>query len=197
MRFLETGTLERMGEAAPRASDVRVVACTNADLQHLAASGLFREDLFYRLKVMHAHLPPLRQRREDIPLLVKHFIARYAKENGKQVTGACEPVFAVLLRHDWPGNVLELKHALEQACLLCESEVLAMHDLPPDLAVPELTPGVRANLNEHAILGALKQASGNKSRAARILGVNRKTLYRKMHKLGIDDQTATRRRKDV
>jgi len=197
MRFMETGTLERTGEAAPRASDVRVVACTSADLQHLAASGLFRDDLFYRLKVMHAHVPPLRQRREDIPLLVKHFIASYAKENGKRVTGASEPVLAVLLRHDWPGNVLELKHALEQACLLCEGEVLAVHDLPPDLAAPGLTPGIRADLGEYAILDALNQASGNKSRAAKLLGVNRKTLYRKMHKLGISGQTTTRRRKDT
>lgn len=191
LRFLDTGRYERLGEDQVREADVRLVAATNVDLEQNAAGGLFRRDLYHRLKAMHVHMPPLRERREDLPLLIKHFLAKYSEDFGKRVTGVSEPVMDLFLRHDWPGNVRELKHALEHACLLSSGGIVAMENLPPDLAA-QARSGARSSwpvpgaaLGKKDILDAIQRAGGNKSEAARLLGVNRKTLYRKLHRLGI------------
>jgi PAS domain S-box-containing protein len=191
LRMLETGRYERLGGEAAREADVRLIAATNVDLEQRVADGLFRRDLYHRLKVMHVHMPPLRERREDLPLLIKHFLAKYSKGFDKRINGVSKPVMNLFLHHDWPGNVRELKHALEHACLLSSGGMVVMENLPPDLSAKSRNGAQSAWPNSHMPLGAkeitdaIECAGGNKSKAARLLGVNRKTLYRKMHKLGI------------
>jgi PAS domain S-box-containing protein len=191
LRVLDTKQYERVGDSATREVDVRVVAATNVNLQQKVRDGQFRQDLYYRLKVMPVHLPPLRERREDIPLLVRHFLSEFAAEFDKDITGVSEKVMNLFMRYEWPGNVRELKHAMEHACLLCSGGVIVMEHLPADLTAfmgdgrPSMPPGEPSNIDKRDILDAIERADGNKSKAARLLGVNRKTLYRKMHKLGV------------
>ena len=191
LRVLDTKQFERVGDSKTHEVNVRVVAATNVDLQRKVKDGQFRQDLYYRLKVMPIPLPPLRERREDVPLLVRHFVKEYSSEFEKDITGVSEKVMNLFMRYDWPGNVRELKHAMEHACLLCSGGVVVMDNLPADLlsytgAESNTIPsGESSEIGREDILGAIKKAGGNKSKAARLLGVNRKTLYRKMHKLGL------------
>ena len=181
-----------MGEARPRKADVRVIAATNVDLPARIAAGRFRADLYYRLKVMELRLPPLRDRTEDIPLLSEHFLRHFAASFGKPLSRLSEEVMAILLAYPWPGNVRELKAAMEHACVLCpEGDILPAH-LPPEMRAPwcelpppELVRPRRGGLSGEAIRAALRQAGNNRSRAARLLGVDRRTLYRNMARLGL------------
>ncbi len=193
LRVLESKEFERVGEAKTRKADVRVVAATNVDLPARVRQGLFRADLYYRLKVVEVRLPPLRDRAEDIPLLSEHFMRQFAANFGKAVTRLSEEVMGILMDYPWPGNVRELKYAMEHACVLCPGgEIRAVH-LPRELSAPPPAPvpaaslrPVRGGLSREAIQAALRETGDNRSKAARILGVDRRTLYRNMARLGID-----------
>jgi PAS domain S-box-containing protein len=191
LRILDTKQFERVGDTRTHEVDARVVTATNVDLMEKVRQGLFRQDLYYRLKVMPVHLPPLRERREDVPLLVRHFREHFAREFEKNITGLSDKVMNLFMRYDWPGNVRELKHAMEHACLLSRGGVIVPDDLPTDLlAFAESESALKVSGNSSGVsredlVSAIERAEGNKSKAAKLLGVNRKTLYRKMHQFGV------------
>ncbi|KHK00627.1 PAS domain S-box protein [Desulfovibrio sp. TomC] len=194
LRVLETKEFERVGEAKTRKADVRVIAATNVDLPERIRAGLFRTDLYYRLKVVQVHLPPLRDRAEDIPLLSEHFLRHFAANFGKTITRLSEEVMGILMDYPWPGNVRELKYAMEHACVLCPEGEVGIAHLPRELLSPvvpqpaaaTVRPPWRGGLTRESIASALRQTQGNRSQAARLLGVDRRTLYRNMARLGVD-----------
>jgi len=194
---------ERVGESSPRTSDVRIIAATNRDLKSLMQKGIFREDLYYRLRVVPIHLPPLRERREDIPLLVDGFMERFRKTMDRPIRSVSEVALARMMDYYWPGNVRELENAIEHAFVRCTGTEIRPEDLPVELrsASPAGSPlqetvaqAVTAPAqtlrpsepDERAIiLAALEAAGGNKSLAAKRLGVGRTTLWRRMRELDI------------
>jgi len=173
---------------------VRVLAATNVDLLDKIRQGLFREDLYYRLKVMVIQLPPLRERTEDIPLLMAHFITHFQASFGKNLTKCSDDVMRVFMTYPWPGNVRELKYSLEHACILCPGGEITTAHLPADLlrfsrgqtsarpGSPTPRKGQPGGISPEDITTALLHAGGNRAKAARILGVDRRTLYRNMAK---------------
>jgi DNA-binding NtrC family response regulator len=186
----EERSFERLGSNASVKVDVRVVAATNKDLQQLVKDGKFRDDLFFRLNVVVIHLPPLRARKEDIPLLVRAFIKQSCDENNKRVDGLSDEAMQAVLRYDWPGNVRELRTAIEHGVVMASGPRVSLRDLPPTVrggdgsalkfAPPkELALDVRAN-EELLVLQALDDTGGNISKAAAKLGVSRRTLHRKL-----------------
>ena len=208
LRALEEGEIRRVGSTRPRTLDVRVIVATNRDLEKEVAEQRFREDLFWRLNVVALHVPPLRERAEDIPLLVEHFL-QLSAERGSEGASPKSPgagrhavtpdAMRVLLGYPWPGNVRELRNALERAVALSQGPEIRVDDLPPRIREAERTTmrvagaaekllSLRA-LEREYILEVMRQAGGNKTRAAEILGMDRKTLYRKLHEfeLEIDD----------
>jgi len=187
LRVLQEKEITRLGDATPKKVDVRIVAATNRNLHHEVEEGRFRLDLLYRIRVARINLPPLRQRRQDIPLLVESFLGKLRATTGKQVERVCEEAMGMLLEHPWPGNVRELHSAIEFAVIRCKSGVILAEDLPPEIARAERTPSVpRSNDERERILTALDAAGGNRVAAARILGVSRSTLYRRLAELGIE-----------
>jgi len=192
LRALEQGEIRRVGSTEPRRLDVRIIAATNRDLEDEVREGRFRDDLFWRLNVLHLLVPALRERPEDIPLLAQHFLDRAAEEPGSpRLERRLSPeAMAVLRSYPWPGNVRELRNAIEQAATLSPGTQLRPEDLPRRIAeggragtlVTEASQrGLRLrDLERRYILDVLQQAGGNKSRAAEILGLDRKTLYRKL-----------------
>lgn len=189
LRVLESGTFEQVGSAHTRQVDVRVVAATNRDLVAKVATGEFREDLYYRLRVVQISLPPLRERKDDIPLLVTHLIKKFNRIFGKKIKAVSSDVDRLLLRHAWPGNVRELENAIEHAFILCNQRVITLNHLPPEFR--EQTRGM-AMLNSidrrseaEAIEDALQRTDGNKAKAARLLSMSRRTFYRKIEKYNI------------
>jgi DNA-binding NtrC family response regulator len=190
LRVLEDRRFYRVGGTEPLHADVRFLAATNRDLAKAVQQGQFRDDLFYRLNVIAITLPPLRQRKEDIPLLVQHFVEILAAETGKKVEGVSADALAALVAHDWPGNVRELRNALERAIVVAPGEILETKDLGLAKAATGASAqlGPRASLedveHEH-IAGVLAETGGNVSQAARILGIDRVTLYNKMKKYGL------------
>jgi sigma-54 dependent transcriptional regulator, acetoin dehydrogenase operon transcriptional activator AcoR len=192
LRFLEQKEYERVGETRTRQANVRLLAATNADLPFLVREGRFREDLYYRLNVFRINLPPLRRRREDIPLLARHFLDFFARQYKKNVSGIHEETLAFLLRHQWPGNIRELRHVIEHAIVLCTGERIRLEHLPEEIlhfprtdAEPSKLPH-SAPMDERTLLmDALLRAQGNRSRAAQLLGIHRATLYRRMAALGL------------
>lgn len=188
LRVLEEKQVTRLGENKPRKLDVRILAATNRDLGAEAASGRFRLDLLYRLKVGRIKLPPLRERREDIPLLAHLFLKQSAASTGKPVKTAGEAAMQILLQYFWPGNVRELKSALEYATLHSRKDVIEPQDLPPEIVLIDSKNEslVEEPADEAAvILSALKRARGNRTRAAEELGMSRSTFYRRLFSLGI------------
>ncbi len=196
LRVLEYKEFERVGETRSRKVDVRLLAATNRNLEERIRQGAFREDLYFRLKVVSILLPPLRERSEDIPLLAAHFIMKYASHFHKNLEGPTPAAMEALLRHTWPGNVRELKHALEHACIMAPpGAAIDLPHLPEELFNDgnfNLSPADSPDLQEldeaaekQAILAALEQARWNKSAAAELLGINRRTLYRKLEKYAI------------
>jgi PAS domain S-box-containing protein len=190
LRVLETMEFERVGDSTPVKVDVRVIAATNRDLQQKVKSGEFREDLFFRLKVVEIRLPPLRERREDIPLLVQHFVDRFNTKLSKQIRGVSESVMRLFMKYDWPGNIRQLQNVLEHAFVLCRNQIITPRELPSDfMPVAALWTASAAGDTDsteiRAIHEALEQARYNKSEAARLLGISRRTLYRKLeqHKI--------------
>ena len=192
LRVLQERVIEPLGSVEPVKVDVRVVAATNQDLAKLVKAGRFREDLFYRIRVVHLRLPPLRERREDIPLLVEHFVDKFNRLQGRNIAGVSDEVMVRLTEYDYRGNVRELENIIEQAFVLCRSDLIELHHLPP-----ELRPGVEggaghsgpmslAAMEKHLIAEALRRHAGNRTRAARDLGINVSTLYRKIKAFHID-----------
>jgi transcriptional regulator with PAS, ATPase and Fis domain len=179
--------------------DVRVIAATNADLEEQISEKLFREDLFYRLNVIKIELPLLKERKEDVPLLVKHFLDMYSKENEKEILGVTDDVMEILVSYDWPGNIRELENLIERAVVLTKSKLISRETLPPFLlASQEETRAVisvnnELNLKENiqtfqkkTIINALKQAKGIQKKAAGLLGVKPTTLNEMIKRLNID-----------
>lgn len=183
LRVLETMEFERVGESRPIKVDVRIVAATNRDLEQQMKSGEFREDLYFRLKVVEIPLPPLRRRKEDIPLLVRHFVDKMNDKFSRTVEGVSEGVMDIFMDHSWPGNVRQLENTMEHAFALGRRSIIGTIDLPRDiLNAPERSRSPGGNRAE-AIFDALERAGQNKSEAARLLGISRRTLYRKLDEI--------------
>lgn len=189
LRVLETGELERVGSSRTHKINVRVLSATNADLRAECASGNFREDLLFRLNTVEIHIPPLRERREDIPLLAAHFLSKYASRYRKQISGLSPDAMEKLLEYPWPGNVRELDHTIERAVIMCREEQVQAANL--GLQLPSRARS--ANLSEMSleeaeallISKALARYNGNISQAAEVLGLSRGTFYRRMEKHGL------------
>jgi two-component system response regulator HydG len=190
LRVIENMEFERVGESKPVKVDVRLVAATNRDLKERVAGGEFREDLYYRLKVVQIPVPSLRERRDDIPLLVEHFRRNFNRKFSKEIKGIASDVEQMLLNYPWPGNVRELENLLEHAFVRCRQNVITAENLPPDFGQYFESHAMSADLSPEAeaeaIRQALEQAGGNKTEAARLLGMSRRTIYRKLEKLGIE-----------
>ena len=184
LRVLEEGTIVRVGESRPRQVDVRLIAATHRDLEADIESGEFRRDLFYRIRASQIDLPALRYRREDIPLLVRSFLTAYRARHVSEVEGFAALAAGQLLTHDWPGNVRELKHAVEFSAIRCRGTQIELTDLPPEVAAGP--PDSRPTSEPDRIRAALRESGGNRKKAARILGLSRATLYRRLKQLGID-----------
>ncbi|HEX4965831.1 MAG TPA: sigma 54-interacting transcriptional regulator [Thermoanaerobaculia bacterium] len=193
LRFLQEREIERLGSTRPIKVDVRVIAATNRDLERAARAGTFREDLYYRLNVISLHLPPLRERREDVPLLASHFAAQTSRRLGRSVAGFTPEARACLLRYDWPGNVRELANAVERAIVLGEDDLIRPEDLPEAVLEAGAGPGAAVTryhetLNEtkkRLILAALAEAGGNVTKAGALLGLHPNYLHRLISNLGL------------
>ena len=183
LRVLQEMEFERVGDSTTIKVDVRVVAATNKDLFEQVRLGQFREDLYYRLKVVELTLPPLRKRREDIPLLVDYFLKKFNEKLNKKITGISVDVQKTFMEHSWPGNIRELGHALEHAFILCHQDTIILDHLPPELRAV----GLRWNKDDYyqALRQALEKTYWNKTEAARLLGISRQTFYRKMREYNI------------
>ena len=198
LRVLQEKEFERVGDSKPVRVDARVIAATNKNLQEKVKRGEFREDLFYRLKVVELSLPPLTDRKEDIPLLAEHFLKQFSAKFHKEIFTLSADVEQIFMNYPWPGNVRELQHALEHASVLCRQGTITISLLPPHLAAFAFGHaevhghGMEKGVNEQTILQALDKTAGNKAKAARLLGVDRKTLYRNIEKYNIPNQTKHR-----
>ena len=189
LRFLGERTFERVGSNKTLSADVRLIAATNKNLEAQVAAGKFREDLFFRLRVVEINLPPLRERAGDIPLLAQRFLREFAAENGKPVNDFTADAHQLLMHHPWPGNVRELRTAIEHAVVLCRGEKISARDLPlsvrggraaeaPLLQRNDLTV---KEAEKQLVLRALKETDGNRTRAAKKIGMSRRTFHRKLH----------------
>ena len=191
LRFLETRSVERLGSHRPIPLDLRLVCATNRDLLQMVREGKFREDLYYRLSVVPLRLPPLRERLDDIPLLLAHYLRRFAQENGVAEARLSPEALAILGRYAWPGNIRELRNACENLAVLRAGKVVAPADLDPRFTqpvpgpraagVPAVPPTLDKAANEKQLLRqALLSAAGNRTRAAELMGISRRTLHRKL-----------------
>ena len=189
LRVLHDKTFEMVGGTETRKADIRIIAATNKNLEPLIKSGQFREDLYYRLNVIHFHLPPLRQRKTDIPLFVNRFIEELGKSSGKLIEIISEDALKILVNYSWPGNIRQLKNVLERMILLTSSRILDIKDIPQEITAVE---GVASNAGttiknaeKDLIIKELENTGGNKTETAKRLGISRKTLYRKMEEFGL------------
>jgi len=203
LRVLQDGEFERVGDARTQKVDVRVIAATNQDLNAAIKKGAFREDLYYRLNVISIYIPPLKERKGDIPLLVEHFLEKHNQvANNKKVTGISKEAMEALLEYDWPGNIRELENVVERAVILTRGTTIEKQDLPEFLQKAGVLPGLKAQSSydnsgagllkealkdpeRQIIQQALEQANGNRKNAAQTLGINRTTLYNKMKRYGL------------
>jgi len=199
LRFLGERAFERVGSNKTLSADVRLIAATNKNLAELVKAGSFREDLFFRLRVMEIWLPPLRERTEDIPLLAGLFLREFSRENGKPINSFTADALELLMRYSWPGNVRELRTAVEHAVVLCRGDRITSRDLPPSIRAPEpavpRTPEPQPTASENnltvkeaekqLIIRALKESGGNRTLAAKKLGMSRRTLHRRLHEHGL------------
>ncbi len=194
LRVLQEREIERVGSSRPTPVDVRVLAATHRDLEALVRSGRFRDDLYYRINVVTISLPPLRERREDIPRLLEHFLQRFATKNGKAIRGLTREARDALLRYDYPGNVRELENLVERAVVLTRDDVIGLDDLPLSLqaeAGPEpeaearSLPAAVEGLERRMIREALARAGGVQTRAAELLGISERVLRYKLQKYGL------------
>ncbi len=208
LRVLQEKVITRVGDNKEIAVDVRIVAATNKNLRQLVTKGLFREDLFYRLNVFPIHLPPLRERKSDIPLLVSHFISKFNTKTGKHISGCNHDTMRIIMAYCWPGNVRELENAIEHAFVLCKGSEIQTLDLPHELRVAVVRDGICAErkagleptihtsliqpaihykyeMTLETIQNAITRHNGNKTAAARELGISKVGLWKKMKKLGM------------
>jgi DNA-binding NtrC family response regulator len=201
LRVLQERVVERVGDGRPVPVDVRVVSATHRDLEMLMATGRLREDFYYRIKVVSLRVPPLRERREDIPLLAAHILERFARRDGLATPPALgESALTLLMAHDWPGNVRELENALDHALVLAHGGALAANHLPPELREAARTVGRTTKPSAHteeerALLArVLREENWHRTRAARRLGMDRSTLWRKIREYGLrpEDQPGGR-----
>jgi two-component system response regulator HydG len=193
LRVLQEKTFERVGDFEPQKVDVRVIACTNKNLKEKVRLGEFREDLYYRLKVVEVALPPLRDRLEDIPLFLDHLCRIFNERFNRKIEGVSSEVLHIFMNYPWPGNVRELEHVIEHAFIICHGRAITIDDLPAEFreqGKPDKASalGNRKPLAQEAqeIIGALTKARWNKTKAAHLLGINRRTLYRKLDQFQID-----------
>jgi two-component system, NtrC family, response regulator HydG len=210
LRFLQEKTFTPVGQNEPIHVDVRVIAATNADFQEMVKQGKFREDLYYRLKVIEVKLPPLRERVSGIPLLANHFLELFRKQLGKKIATISDQALECMVYYSWPGNVRELRHVIERACVLCNDAVLQLKHLPEELQSPSVKEDLSTSVlippstpqstlieavptdpqyqsEDEKIINALRQANGNRAKAAKLLGIARSTLYRQMDRYNIKD----------
>jgi two-component system, NtrC family, response regulator HydG len=200
LRFLQEKTFYPVGQDTPIKVDVRVIAATNAGLKKKVEDGSFREDLYFRLRVVDIHLPPLRERDGDLPLLIQHFMDFFGRRLDKDITGITDQALDLLTGFRWPGNVRELEHVIERACVLCPGVITSDH-LPQELLADGIVEAAVSGISTEAedpadadacereaekILRVLRQTDGNKAKAARVLGFDRSTLYRKLRSYAID-----------
>jgi DNA-binding NtrC family response regulator len=200
LRVLQERTFRRLGGRTEQNVDVRIIAATNVNPLDAVARGKLREDLYYRLNVFSIELPPLRARREDIPLLVQSFIAEFASRNGREVKGVSQEALALLEQYHWPGNIRELRNVIERATILSPGEFIEAAQLPPELATPPasagephqitLTPGTTVDEAEMRLIEiTLAHTGQNKTRAAELLGISLKTLHNKLNRMKGRDQS--------
>jgi DNA-binding NtrC family response regulator len=188
LRVLETGEMERVGSSKTKRVNVRVISATNADLHKEVEEGRFRADLLFRLNTVEIHLPPLRERREDIPALAAHFLARYSQRYRKPVSGIDPAAMELMLHYAWPGNVRELDHTIERSVLMSREDVIEVSDLglsPARVSTQALEEMSLESVESILIRKALSRCNGNVSQAAEALGLSRGALYRRMEKYGI------------
>ena len=196
LRVLETRSFERVGGTETIHCDIRLIAATNRDLRAMTAAGTFREDLFYRLSVINLDLPPLRERKEEIPLLVKNFVSEFAADNNKPAPEIPQEVINELMSRRWQGNIRELRNCIECMVALNTSGRLEISDIPEIHRKVDASPAVEPpanplnleNSERELILKALKETNGNRAAAARMLGISRRTLYRKLEKEGLEEE---------
>ena len=196
LRVLQEGEIRRVGDDKGIKVDVRLITATNKDLKNLLTTGVMREDFYYRIRVFEITLPPLRDRREDIPLLVNHFITEGSKSHSRPITDIATDAMQHLMNYSWPGNVRELKNAVEHAFVTVSGDVLTILDLPPELRTYQRERNVGPSdcsaltaeqIDERRrIVEALDEAHGSKTKAAKLLGVSRVTLWKKLNKLGLN-----------
>ncbi len=195
LRVLQERVFEPLGSTRSEKADVRVIVATNRDLLALCREGIFREDLYYRVNVVRVELPPLRRRKEDIPLLAEEFIQRFNRVQNKRVSGVSAEALSLLMAHEWPGNVRELENVIERAFILCGAESIKLQHLPENLTSTEMASPLpagggikdaRAAADAQAIRLALERNNGNRQAAARELGMHKTTLFRKIKTLQID-----------
>jgi two-component system, NtrC family, response regulator AtoC len=193
LRFLQEYEIKRVGGTESIKVDVRVIAATNQPLEPLVKSGKFREDLFDRLNVVTITLPPLRERKEDIPLLANHFLQKFSEENHKNISHISPEALGILTQYSWPGNVRELEHTIERAVIFSIHPIILPEDLPtkmfeeikgPEILIPEKQLSLK-ELEKRYILKVLQETGGNKKKASEILGIDRATLYRILEKEGV------------
>ncbi len=188
LRVIESGEMQRVGSSRTRRVDVRIISATNVEVQKKIDEGLFREDLLYRLNTVEIGLPPLRDRREDIPLLATHFLRRHAEHYGQAVEGFDAAAMRLLLDHPWPGNVRELEHAVERACLMTVGGKVGVDDLglrERRSGSPRLEQMSLEEAEKYLIQKALSRADNNVSQAADALGLSRSALYRRLQRFGL------------
>ncbi len=195
LRVLQEREFERLGDTNTITMKARVIAATNQKLLERVEEGTFRQDLYYRLKVVEIKLPPLRERKEDIPLLIHHFLETFNEELDKQINDIDPEVLRILMAYHWPGNIRELRNTLEHVCILSKKTTITEDDLPSDFPGHDLSfdssflslmdenpplPTPTPADDKEALLTALKEAQWNKTKAAEILGISRRTLYRRL-----------------
>lgn len=195
LKFLETYEFIPLGDVQKKKVDIRLISATNKNLEELIEEGKFREDLYYRLSVIEIKIPPLRERKEDIPVLVYYFLEQASKQHNKKIKGITNEALSYLLNYDWPGNIRELRNVIERAVILARDEYILPHDLPEKIIKSSPSPeiGVGKSLKEAIeeyektiILNTLKFCNYDKERAAKILDIDLATLYRKLKKFGIN-----------
>ncbi len=192
LRALQEKTFEPLGSTQPVKADVRVVAATNKNLEELVENGNFRRDLYYRINVVKLTLPPLRERMDDVPLLIDHIIARFNRLRGKDIAGVSPEVLTILMNHDFPGNVRELENVIEHAFVLCRNGLIQPEHLPQNLRPKSDRPAISASaanireLEAHFIRDTLRRNNWNRAATAKELGIHKTTLWRKIKRLGIE-----------
>jgi DNA-binding NtrC family response regulator len=192
LRVIQQREFERVGGEAPIKVDVRIISATNKNLKEETEQGNFREDLYYRLDVVSIHVPPLRERRDDIPLMTHKFIEEFAQENGKSVEGITNPALQALVSYRWPGNVRELRNVIESIVVLTKNNIITEQDIPPYITAKDEQSSLRLQAGislpeaeKELILFTLENSGGNKTRTAETLKIGRKTLHRKLAEYGL------------